>query len=97
MAGHKAARMWPLPGRPSTGTGGRGALFSQHPILQDLAGNKITDSIHPAPAAYGLLVLRMTWTYSVPPLRRTRLRLSGRTSGASAVPPSYRKLRGSPI
>jgi cytochrome c oxidase assembly protein subunit 15 len=97
MAGHKAANVaptWPT----INGDWWPGSLFSQHPLLQDLAGNKITVQFIHRGLAYGLLVLALIWTAIAYRLSAERSSgLSGNASGASAVPPSFRKLRWLPL
>jgi cytochrome c oxidase assembly protein subunit 15 len=97
MAGHKAANVaptWPT----LNGDWWPGSLFSQHPLLQDLAGNKITVQFIHRGLAYGLLVLVLIWTVIACRLSAERgSGLCGRASGASAAPSSFRKLRWLPL
>jgi cytochrome c oxidase assembly protein subunit 15 len=82
MAGHKAANVaptWPT----LNGDWLPGSLFSQHPLLQDLAGNKITVQFIHRGLAYILLVLVLVWTAIAYRLPR--------------IPPSFRQLRWLPL
>ena len=82
MAGHKAANVastWPT----INGDWLPGSLFSQHPLLQDLAGNKITVQFIHRGLAYILLVLVLVWTAIAYRLPR--------------IPPSFRQLRWLPL
>lgn len=61
MAGHKAATVAPT--WPSiNGSWIPDSLFSQKPLLQDLAGNKLTVHFIHRTLAYLLLILVMVWT-----------------------------------
>ena len=83
MAGHKAAIVaptWPT----INGDWMPGSLFSQHPLLQDLAGNKITVHFIHRGLAYALLLLVIG------------LDGIGRT-GCPGVPASFRRLRWLPL
>jgi cytochrome c oxidase assembly protein subunit 15 len=82
MAGNKAAIVaptWPT----INGDWLPGSLFSQHPLLHDLAGNKITVHFIHRGLAYALLVLVGGWTIS-----------AGRLS---TIPPFFRVLRWLPL
>jgi cytochrome c oxidase assembly protein subunit 15 len=76
MAGHKAANVaptWPT----INGDWWPPSLFSQHPLLHDLIGNRITVQFIHRGLAYGLFILVLGWT-------ATAFRLSARSSGRTA-------------
>jgi cytochrome c oxidase assembly protein subunit 15 len=82
MAGHKAATVaptWP----DINGSWIPESLFSQHPLLRDLAGNRITVQFIHRTLAYLLFIGVIAWTIAA-----TRL---------SPVPAFFRRLRWSPM
>jgi cytochrome c oxidase assembly protein subunit 15 len=98
MAGHKAATVAPT--WPSiNGSWIPDSLFSQKPLLQDLAGNKITVHFIHRSLAYLLLVLTGIWSIVAAGIRvrpggaRGGLRGSDRLAGNSV----FRRLRWLPL
>ncbi|HLZ89662.1 MAG TPA: COX15/CtaA family protein [Puia sp.] len=82
MAGHKAAAVaptWPT----INGSWVPDGLFSQHPLLQDLAGNTITVQFIHRMLAYILIIAILVWT-------ALALRIQG-------APDSFRRLRRLPL
>ncbi len=82
MAGNKAATVaptWP----DINGSWAPGGLFTQHPLLHDLVGNKLTVQFIHRSLAYCLLVCVLAWTV-------TAARLT-------AVPAYFRRLRWLPL
>ena len=93
MAGHKAANVaptWPT----INGDWWPPSLFSQHPLLHDLIGNRITVQFIHRGLAYGLFFLVLGWTATAFRLSASSSALTGSASSAARLSPPSSGLPG---
>ena len=97
MAGHKAANVaptWP----DINGSWIPDSAFTQHPLLRDLAGNRITVQFIHRTLAYLLFIGVICWTFAAVRLSRTSVTRSDSASPtACSTPRFFRRLRWAPL